>query len=225
LGWGGVTAWVGSYNRQDSSLNDTAGKIGSGLLMGARADSQLWITKDWFGELGFGYGYAGYSQLDIQSGAATAAAGVTASVTTFRFDIGYIYRATADVLGPRGWVKAGYKSTSYSLPISNTEATGPSSFGGMFIGIGGDMPMRGGFGALLNFDFGLITSATETGFLTGTVASALAANFFAGGYYRLQPRADIRLGIDVLANSANMSNGASLSHRVVSFGPSLLFYF
>ncbi len=227
LGWGAGNLWVGGFSRQYSSVatGTEVGKTGGGMLIGGKADGQLWFTREWFGELAMAYGYSGLSQTDISSGTATAATGATASVFQIRLDAGYTYFTTLDMFGPKAWAKLGYQTSRYELPISTTESTGPISFTGPFIGLGADLPIRSKLGVILTFDFGLLTSAEEIGLNSGDPSGETAVNFFVGAYYRFEPRMSLRAGFDVFAHGSDFSGGASVTHRVISFAPSLQYYF
>jgi hypothetical protein len=193
--------------------------------VGAKGKVELWLTRDWFADLGFGYGSSGYSQKNAASGAATSGSSVSASVFQFKTDVGYTLFASDDFFGPRAWGKLGYHSTSYSLPASSVERTGSSSFTGLFLGVGGDLPIRGDYGALFDLDFGFINGASESGYSTPNVKSSSNVQFRVGGYYRLQPRLTLRIGFDVTAQGADFDGGGSVSNKVVSIGPSLQYYF
>ena len=39
-----------------------------------------------------------------------------------KLDFGYTYYTTGDLFGPKAWVKLGFQTTSYNLPISDTES-------------------------------------------------------------------------------------------------------
>ncbi len=224
LGWVAAGPWVGALSREFTS-SSTVGKQGSAVFFGAKAEGQLWLNKEWFAELALGYGFApGYSQTDLTTNASTGGTSVTPSVFQSRLDFGYTYFTSGDLLGPKGWLKLGYQSMSYTFPFSASEQTVSNSFRGLFLGIGGDLPVRDGFGAILNLDFGIITSGDES-VTTLAVGSAKSVTFFLGGYYRLQPRMMIRAGFDITSQSADFVNGASLNQKVTSFAPSVVYFF
>jgi len=234
LGWVSGGLWTGSFSRNFSAVNGgvTSGDAGSGLFFGAKAAGELWLNRDFFANFAFAYGGGSYSQNNLASGAATPAGGVTATATTFLIDFGYSYLVSGDFFGPKGWAKLGYRSTSYSLPLYQSEYTSPISFKGLFIAVGGDLPIRGGFGAILNIDFGLFTDGSDSSNLFGQVSSANDVEFFAGAYYQYTPRIRFQLGIDVLANGATYTNTSStpsstsnLTQKVVSLVPGIVYYF
>lgn len=225
LGWASGGLWMGSFGRQFSTSNGSIGKAGGGFFTGAKADGQLWLTRVWFTELGMGYGFSGYSQSDIATGAASAATGASQSALHWRWDVGYTYNTEKQYISPKAWVKLGYRSTSYSLPSSLVESTSPIAFKGFFIGVGGDFPLREKFGAKMTFDLGLFSSAQETGDAAFDIQGANDVSFFVGGYYRWSPKMTLSLGLDVLAHAAGYSDSSTLTQKIVSFGPSLLYSF
>jgi hypothetical protein len=227
LGWMGLGFGLGSYGRQFSSQDPAVSNSGGGIALMTNAEGELWLTRKWFAQLKFGYGFWGFSQEDASTGVQSPISqnsGASGSVFSYQLDVGYSFWLTESLFGPRGWLKFGYKSNSYSLPISTAENTGPLSIGSVFLGIGGDLPIRGQWGALVNFDFRLLTSASQS-WMSGDASGASDVALFLGGYYRWTPKMTIRGGLDIVANSADFSNGSSISQKTVTIGPSLLYYF
>lgn len=224
-GWASGGLWVGGFSRDYNSGGTSAQTLsGGGFLVGAQVDGQLWLTRDWFFEAGFSYGFSGYSQKNVAS-QATSAAGTSTSVVHASGAFGYTHYLEGRLMGPKAWAKAGFHGTSYTLPVSNTNLTGPSSFSGLFLGLGGDLPLREPLGLLFTLDLGVLKGAEETGMVSSTISGSTDVSFFAGAYYKFDPRMSARAGIDVMIHGADFSNGGSLSHKVISFGPSLLYYF
>jgi hypothetical protein len=91
--------------------------------------------------------------------------------------------------------------------------------------VGGDLPIRSDFGALLNLDFGFLNSAKQTGLAVGNSTGAAAISFFIGGYKQITPRIRIRGGIDIVTGSADFDQGATITHRTITVAPSLVYYF
>lgn len=227
LGWATASLWIGEFNRQYSSeaTGTTVGKRGGGLFFGGRAEGQLWLTREWFAEVGTGFGMSSYDQLDIETGVGTPSVGATANSFMFRIGGGYTYYTTGELFGPKGWVKLGFQTLSYNLPVNSTESTGPVGFSGLFLGIGGELPIRHKYGVLLSLDAGFLTGVSESGFTSGSGRGATDFRFFVGGYYRFAPRITLRAGLDVIINGADFSNGTTLTHRIITFAPAALYYF
>lgn len=207
-----------------SSSRETNTNTGGGLLYGMKAEGQAWFTSDVFGELKFAYASAGYSQKNIAT-QATSFEGVNTSLSQFRLAAGYFYHVTSNFFGPKGWVKAGIQNTGYGLPMDATAQTGKVSYSGLFLGVGGDMPIREDFGALIDVDFGIFSGGSEEAGFFGTSSGGTSVNFFAGGYTWLQPKMKLQVGIDFKSHSLDFINGGSVSNKTFAISPSLLFYF
>lgn len=223
VGWISGGPWLGNFSRELTSASRT-GQSGAGTVFGARADGQVWLNREWFTEIGLSFGYWSYSQKSLPAGTANLS-GVTGTVLQTKLGLGYSYSITENFFGPKGWIKGGFRSTAYSLPINATYLTAPISFKTLVLGVGGDLPLRGGYGALLALDFGLFPGATQTGLAsTGAPTSATDVSFFIGGYFRPSPRMTLRAGVDVSSQGAGF-RASELSQKTVSFAPSLLYYF
>jgi hypothetical protein len=225
LGWISPGLFIGKYSREASTNNGSSGLSGSGTMLGFKADAQVWFTGDWFGEFNYAFGSSGYQQKDIATNANTAATDVTATLNQLRMSVGYFYHITPNFFGPKGWAKAGFQSSKYSLPNSSTERTSNTSFTSMTIGLGGDLPIRNDYGVLLSVDFGLFGGGKEAGAYYGTETGASAVDVYLGGYTWLQPKMKLRVGFDFKSQSLDFINGATISNKVLAFGPSLMFYF
>lgn len=207
-----------------TASRDTATDSGSGFLYGVKGDLQTWFTSDFFGELKLAYGSAGYSQKNTSTGAVTFDSG-NLSLSQFRIAAGYFYHVTPNFFGPKGWIKLGYQKTSYGLPQNATALTGNVSYGSLFIGVGGDLPVRQDYGVLLDVDFGVFGGGTEDAGYFGTSTGGSSVSFLAGGYAWLDPKLKFQVGIDFKSNSIDFVSGGSISNKAFAISPSLLFYF
>ncbi|MGK5087814.1 hypothetical protein WDW86_09665 [Bdellovibrionota bacterium FG-2] len=217
MGFGSAGLWLGRFSRTFFVPDDAAtgakadSQSKNSNLIGTKAEAQLWLSRQVFGELGLGYAMLGSERL-----------------TALRVNVGYNYFVNPDIFGPKGWVKAGFQTTSYSLQASDTDLTAPTSFKGFCIGTGGDIPLRNGYGAMLNLDFGVLTSGSQTGLTNpnyGDPSAATAVSFFVGAYYRKTPKMTYRVGLDVLSNGGDFATGASLTHNSFALVPALIYYF
>ncbi|MBI4924643.1 MAG: hypothetical protein HY843_01850, partial [Bdellovibrio sp.] len=162
LGYGNGELWFGTFSRQYSTQGGTSGVSGNSLFYGTKVDGELWLTKKWFTELTVGYGLSSYSQKDLSTGSATTAQKVSQNAFHLKIDVGYNYYTKNEIFGPKVFVRAGYKITSYTLPASNTEFTSPTSFKSPFLGVGGEFVIREKYIVKMSFDYGVFTSAKET---------------------------------------------------------------
>lgn len=223
LGWAAPGVFIGSYSHEWTQ--GAGGFDGGGMMIGVKADAQGWITADWFADLNLAFGSAGYSQKVITTQAETAASGVNATMSQFRLGVGYFYHPTPNFFGPKGWAKLGFQSTSFGLPSNSTEQTSTTSFSSLTLGIGGDLPIRDDYGALLSINFGIFAGGEESGrFQTGTATGATSVDFYLGGYYWIQPKMKLNVGIDFKSYSLDFATG-SISNKLIALGPTMAFYF
>ncbi|MBC7386411.1 MAG: hypothetical protein H7301_09670 [Cryobacterium sp.] len=216
--------WIAPGILLGSTSRDTGKDSGSGFLYGMKAEGQAWFNSNLFGELKFAYGSAAYSQEDSLTHVKSLD-GVNASLSQVRLALGTFYHVTPNFFGPKGWIKVGYQSTTYGLPQNATAQTGSLSHSGIYIGVGGDLPIRDDAGMLLDVDFGLFGSGTDDSGAFGTSSSANSVNVFAGGYLWLKPKMKLQLGLDFKSASLDFVSGKSVSNKTFALAPSLLFYF
>lgn len=233
LGYFSGALWPGTFSRTRSFVNSTysTDREGSSTMLGAKAEAQLWFNREIFAEIAGGFGSIKFSQHPLATGSASTS-DVSGDLLQLKFAAGYSYLVTGDFFGPKGWVKGGFRSMSYNLPefADPAEVIGPASFRSFFIGVGGDLPIRQNFGVILNLELGLLTSGSEARAWTTPAEDAKAngttdLQFYLGGYYRLTHRIVARVGLDVVSNSADFNNGGTLSHRVFTISPAILYYF
>lgn len=206
-----------------STSRDSTDGSGSSFLYGVKGEIQAWLTSDFFGELKLAYGAANYTQKDRLG--ATTLDGGSLSMSQFRLAAGYFYHVTNNFFGPKGWLKFGYQKTSYGLPQDATAKTGNLSTSGLFLGLGGDLPVRQDYGVLVDVDFGIFGSGTEDAGYYGTATGATSIAFSAGGYAWIDPKLRFQLGIDFKSNSVDFVNGGTISNKSIALAPSLQFFF
>ncbi len=218
LGYIAPGLFLGSLSR------DTNTDTGSGLLYGMKAEAQAWFTSDVFGELKINYGTAAYTQKNLLTQSETYAVHNN-SFSQFRMAVGYFYHVTSNFFGPKGWIKVGYQSTAYALPQDPTVMTGKVTYSGLFLGVGGDIPIREDFGLILDIDFGVFGGGTEEAGFFGTSTGGASVNVFAGGYTWVQPKMKFQVGLDYKSHSLDFVSGSSISNKSFAISPSLLIYF
>lgn len=224
LGYGTAGFWMGTLARDFS--NATTARTGSGFLMGVKVDGRVWLTPEWFADAGLGFGTTGYQQKNSTTGTETLVSSQSASAMMMRLAGGYQTYLDGTFFGPKAWVVGGYHRNSYKFPYLAAEALGSTAFGSLFIGLGGDLPITQGFGALFNFDIGLIKSASETDLVNnGSNQGITDVGFFVGGYYRFADRLSAKLGLDYIVNSTSFEDTTAYTNKIISFGPSVSYYF
>jgi hypothetical protein len=206
-----------------STSRDTHTTTGSGFLIGAKGEAQAWLTSDFFADLKVDFGSASYKQQDTATG--LTGTGVNILMSQFRLAAGYFYHVTPNFFGPKGWVKLGYSSTSYGLPLSSTQQTSGVTYTGLFLGLGGDLPIREDYGMILDADFGIFSGGSEAGGFFGTSTGSSSISFFVGGYMWAYPKLKFQVGLDFKSHSIDFISGDTLSNKTYALGPSVLFYF
>jgi hypothetical protein len=222
LGWLSGSLWIGGFSR-DFSNSNTVAKTGGGLVLGSRVDGQLWLTSDWFAEVGYGQALWRYSQKDIASGNTTLSE-ISGSASDLSVASGYSFIVGSSPFGPKAWAKLGYHRIAYTLPILANENLAPATFKSLYLGIGGELPLRSNLSAMMDLRFGFLPSGEETGGKSGSVKSASDVQFFLGASYRYNAWMTFRGGIEIMANTANFAS-SSLSEKIITFAPSFLYYF
>lgn len=228
-GWVSGGIWAGGMSR-DHAVQDPNVKAvtGGGLIFGGKTLGQLWLDRNWFSELGFSFGVGSYNQNKVGDEANKMG---SSSSTTFGwlFNLGYNYFVTGDFHGPKATGKFGYRNDHYGLTTSANDRLGGSTFGSFYIGLGGDLPMRGNYGLLMNADIGIFNEVSETGYTTGPASGAANFAFSFGGYYRFDMRMAVKFMLDIVAQSGEFNATATgtdnLNHKVITFGPSIVYYF
>jgi hypothetical protein len=226
LGFVAGNALLGGMSRIYSAPAGQVGRDGGGMMVGGKVDGQLWLNRDFFTELQVGLGAWSFEQ-QTSDAAALETASAAGTMLTMKAAAGYSYLVTGDFYGPKGWVKAGFRSTSYQFPTVDDplENMAPISYRSLFIGVGGDLPIRDGFGATLNFDFGLITSGKQTAVPGRSVTSSSEVAFTVGGFYRWTNRITLRACLDILAHGSDLNNGGTVSQKAITLAPAVLYYF
>ncbi|MBS1959153.1 MAG: hypothetical protein JST80_06775 [Bdellovibrionales bacterium] len=224
LGWIAANLGAGSYSREVGLPNGASGRTGSSLMPHFEIEGQLWLNSRWLAQLGLSGMFSKYSPNDLLTGT-NQGTKYDASANQIRLAVGYSLFPAKTIFDSIGWVHMGYRATSYSLPASSTDYTGASSFGSLFLGVGGEIPIQERFTAQLGLDLGLIRSASQTSPNFGDVASSTDLMFEAAGVYRLQERIFVRLLFKMNSQSMDFVGGETVSQKMFSVNPSVMYYF
>ena len=225
LGYFAPGLFIGNYSREASSGTAAQSFSGSAFSFGALGDAQIWLTSRWFTEASFGFSTGGYKQKNISTQAESFSSSVTARMSRFRIGFGYFFPFSEEFFGPRAFLRTSYESLSFSLPKDNAGRTSTTKVSGILFGLGGDLPFRDAYGMALSLDFGPFSGGSEAGAYYGTNSGASAAELRISGYQWLQPKLKLQLNLDFKSASIDFVNGATISNKFLSVGPSLLFYF
>jgi hypothetical protein len=209
MGFGQVGPLFGLFQRDYSNTTTTATPVNT-ILFGAQGGGQVWFTQQFFLDVGGGFGLAGGH-----------------SVSKFEFAAGYRAFVADSVAGPTAWMRLGYRGINWNLNLDAVNLIHPMAFSSVFVGLGGEIPIRAGWVGQLTLDLGLFRSVTETGVASGTVNSSTDVSAFLGAYHKslFGPRMGLRGGVAFWVDAASFSSGASASHRVLALDASLLYYF
>ena len=225
LGWIAGNLGLGSFSRtftDTTTLSSAISDQGGGFNFGLRGDGELWFNREFFADISMGFNTFSYSA-NLIAGGNSPGQQDSGSSTSFKIAGGYSYLVNGDFYGPKGWLKFGYHTVSFNLTTPNL---GPTSIKGLFLGVGGDLPIREQWGALLNLDFGFLSGASESTQAHGDASSTTDVELFIGGYYRFTQRITFRAGIDITANNQSFAkDNDGVTQKIVTFTPSLVYYF
>ncbi|NDD91665.1 hypothetical protein EBZ37_06235 [bacterium] len=224
LGWISAAPQLGTFSRQFSSQSGTSGKTGGGIAYGGRSEAVLWLDRQWFTEGALGFSAFSFSQSDIVNGSSSTLKG-SGTLMEAKVALGYSYLSGLNFFGAKGWIKAGYQTAIYSLPKFTAQNVNPVTWSGMLLGVGGDLPLRAGWTAQLNLDFGLLRSVKESGTARAAPISSTMVQFYFGTVYNLRPRLLFRTGVSFQSQGAEYADGASLNHKTIALVPSFVIPF
>lgn len=230
IGYVGLGMFVGGFSSSSSANGGASNFSGSAFAPGAQVTGELWITKNWFADLGLGYNFMTFSQASVSD--STNVSPETSQTThSFALNFGYKYLLRKSIFGPQFFVKIGYRNFSWDAPLASNQLLFPKSYSGFNLGIGGSVPVSGqDFGILTSLNVILFGSLDESGNRTGPGDSSMSAvNFFIGGYHFLNTKLAVRAGFFFDSYSADFNGDsttfANTSQKQVGFLPSILYYF
>ena len=220
-----LSALGGRYARDLSrGIPETAGNSWSGGIQGG---VQLWLTRAWYTEVQLRFFNGTYNQTNLENGMpspATQLGGVNQTLYGVIVTGGYTHHLSADPLGTRASVRVGYRSTQTNLPLSTLESTAPMSLNSFFVGLGGAFAVGDHWGFLTTIDFRLF-SVVRQAFEPTPQTGITDVEFNLGAYWHLDPRLELRFGLGVLAQGVDFGEQANFTQKLVTLGPTLLYYF
>lgn len=233
IGYVNLGLFLGSFSSSSSKASTNTTADGSGFAPGFRLSAEVWLTKRWFADFLVAYNTISFSSKTKVGGAENPTKQEsTSSTREIGFNAGYKYLPTNDIYGPQAYVKLGYYNFKFDTSISAPDLLSPKTYGGLNVGVGGQLPITSReWGALLNVNFLLFSSMSEDGFQTGQDPSKTVANFYVGGYHYFNSQLAVRAGLlfevfsTSFGNSNDTSTAASTSQKSIGFLPSLLYYF
>lgn len=234
IGYIGLGPFLGSLSAAMSRNDGSTSVAGSAFNPGVKLSSEIWLTKNWFADLGFGISTASLTLKDDRTGSKSSSFSTTA--TNFEFDVGYRHFLWNTLRGPNFFAKLGYGSFSWKTPTIEDSLMGSKSYGGMRAGIGGSVPFYSkNLGLFAGLNLGLFNSYTEetTKISTDTSqdSSVSMVNFQLGFYNYVYDNMAFRVSFLLDIYSAEFTGGATkpgtseTSQKQIGFMPALLYYF
>ncbi len=224
IGWVAGNAGIGNYSRDVGLSNNTSGRTGGGFSENFAIDAQVWLNSRFIAEGSIAASLFKYNPKDLVSGAALPGS-YSGSGDQFRLAVGYSLFPMKTLYDSMAWVHIGYKSTNFSLPTSNSDYTADSSFTSLFVGIGGSTQFSKDFGAQLDLDIGLIKGADSVNLGFGDASASSDLSFSVSGMYHLQDQLWLRLVVGLSSQSMDFVNGQSVTEKLFSVTPSIMYYF
>ena len=224
LGWVAANVGLGSYSRDVGLPGGSSGRTGGGLMEKFEIDSQVWLNSRFIAQGTFGGTAFKYNAKDLSTGTSTGG-DYSGSGTNFRLAAGYSFFPMKTIYDSIAWVHLGYKTQSYNLPTNLTDYAGNSSFGSLFIGVGGQAQIDKDLGAELGIDLGVLRSASEDDLGFGDASASTDLAFRLGGTYHLKDQLYVRLLLLFTSQSMDFAGGQSISEKAFSISPSLMYYF
>jgi hypothetical protein len=209
---------VGSVNGRNS------------LTPSLHLDGELWLTKNWYGDLQIREFVA-----QISNGYSGSSPGhINLSATEASLQFGYNFLIADDFYGPKFQLSAGLTQFNTHLDDSTPEAYTSMKWGGLGIGLGGSFPIASDvpvtLGAKLNYY--LSTSLSESPDDSGSSSSPSITQFSVYGTYRYTPRMNLRADIlyDLYSSSFSGTGSrtpaaTSASHTITTLAGGVEFLF
>jgi hypothetical protein len=224
LGWVAGNLGLAFYSREVGTGSASSGRGGSGMGQSLDIEGLLWINSRWLAQLSLGGALLKYSPIDLSTSTETGTS-YSGTSSQLRIAAGYALFPAKTIFDTIGWVHMGYRSTSYTLPSLITDFTGSSSIGSLFLGVGGEVPFKDILTIQMALDLGLLKSASNVFPAYGEPASSTDLMFQFGAAYHLDDRLNVRLMFKISSQSMDFTNGESISQKILSVGPSVLYYF
>ena len=224
IGWVAANLGIGNYSRDVGLTGGASGRTGGGMAEIFGIDSQIWLNSRFIAQASFSASVFKYNAQDLVSGASLPG-NYSGSGNQIRLAGGYSLFPMKTVYDPMAWVHAGYKITDFSLPTGTSDFTADSSFGSLFVGVGGSIHFSSDFGAQLGLDLGLLRSASSTQLGFGDASSSSDISFNVAGTYHLQDQIFLRIILLLSSESMDFGGGQSVSQKMFSISPSIMYYF
>lgn len=187
----------------------------AGLNYGFSAEVEAWVTRQWFitGEIGRRLG--GYEE---ESGdLALESVDFTAGV--YKIGGGYKHLPMGFFYGPQVNLYAGFANYTYNVEESREDGFGQNSISGIYLGVGGNMPLKKGVRIFGNAEFMPFSKFSEEDNIFGSEKSSSSLVFEGGVKYQYGPLLSLDAAFEVINNSAKFDSGnvSQVSYRDTLF--------
>lgn len=223
-GWVAGNLGLGNYSREVGQPGGASGFGGGGLLATFEIDSMVWLNSRWLAQGSLMAGITKYSPTNLSSNTPITT-DYSGSSNQMRLAVGYSLFPARTIFDAIGWLHAGLRYTSYSLPANTTHLTGSSDFTSLFLGLGGELPVSKLIALQMNLDLGVLRSASQKNPAFGDASASSDLMFSVAGTYRLEDRVFLRLLIKLNSQAMDFPAGQSVTQKMLSVAPSIMYYF
>lgn len=214
------------------SMNLSSGSVGTsppggsvkvaGLNYGLGVAGEAWITRNYFVSGEFARSVGNYKK---SSGSPDLE---TASVTNGVMKIGggYKYLPMGFFYGPQIDLVAGYAKYTYNIESSEADGFGENSISGMYLGVGGSMPLQKDIRIIGRGEIIPFSSFNEEDDYFGSVKTSGSMYFKVGVQYQYNPVMTFDGGFEVINNSAKFKSDVSqVNYRdsIIKIGSTFVF--
>ncbi len=194
----------------------------AGLTYGLSVKAEAWITREYFGILELA---RNIGKLENEGG--VAAEGSPSTINgVFKLGGGYKYLPLGYFFGPRVNLYGGYASYSYGLDQSSTDGIGEGIIKGLFVGVGGDMPLKKSYRAFGNIEMIPFGSFSDEDGVYGSVDKVSHLSLELGAKKKYNKVMDLKASVEI--NNASAKFGGNVSkitykETVFNFGVGFIF--
>lgn len=231
--FGSVDFMLGLGNYTVTNNLNTVGSLSATKTLfvpSIHLSTELWITKNWFTEIGIrqyvfslSNPYPGSSPEQIQI-----------STMQTKVSAGYYFLTTDDFFGPKFQATFGYSVFKSTVDDSTPKAFTSNTFTGMVLGFGGSMPVSDSLPITLGakLDYHWNPSFSESPVSTGGSSSSTVTSFNFWGTMRWTEHYHLKSSLIYDLFSASLSgsgtrspNGTSVSHSLMTITAGIEYFF
>ncbi len=195
---GELSVALGLTSHKVATSSRNGGIKGSGPLFGVHVEGEAWVTRNYFAMGAFS---RSFGNLGVEGGAADQdSSGQTTGA--FRIGGGYKYLPLGFFYGPQINFYGGWAHYSYELDESSDDGFGSSSFSGIFLGVGGSLPVKRQLRLLGSIEIMPFGEFGDDSDIFGRQKSFSSFNLKLGAHYQYTPTVKVLIMINALNNSA-----------------------